>query len=282
MSHSQPKVSIGMPVYNGEKYIRNALDALLAQTFTNFELVISDNASTDKTEKICNEYAFRDERIRYVRQAENRGAAANFQLVVDEAVGEYFMWAAYDDFWEPEFIAQALTLLTDTSIGFAFPTFKLKSIHYGIQKKISGDTFKGIEDKSRARRILSFANIHNRSHKCNLVYSIFRTNILREAIAIQDISSDDLFGLVMLGITRGTVMDKCYFSKRYSQLWPGFRKKIFVRPEKIALFEKARDDMFNRAKSLFPELSITLELIRSNYKPYKHSHGFKIIRNLFP
>src|SRR5450759_757223 len=95
-SATAPTVSIGMPVYNGEKYISEALDALLAQTFTNFELLISDNASTDGTTAICRHYADRDSRIHYVRQSENRGGVANFKFVLDEARGEYFMWAACD------------------------------------------------------------------------------------------------------------------------------------------------------------------------------------------
>lgn len=99
-----PKVSIGMPVYNGEPFIREALDSLLTQTFTGFELIISDNASTDETEAICIEYAAKDERIRYIRQPENRGGEANFQFVLDEAVGEYFMWAAADDLRKIKFI----------------------------------------------------------------------------------------------------------------------------------------------------------------------------------
>lgn len=105
-----PQVSIGMPVYNGEPFIREALDSLLAQTLTDFELIISDNASTDGTEAICREYAARDARIRYVRQAENRGPTANFQFVLDEAAGEYFMWGAADDVWDREWIAELLPL----------------------------------------------------------------------------------------------------------------------------------------------------------------------------
>lgn len=94
-----PQVSIGMPVCNGAEFIRVALDTLLAQTFSDFELIISDNASTDGTEAICREYSAKDVRIRYVRQVENLGATANFQLVLNEAVGEYFMWAAHDDYY---------------------------------------------------------------------------------------------------------------------------------------------------------------------------------------
>lgn len=103
-----PQVTIGMPVYNGAKFIREALDSLLAQTFSNFELIISDNASTDATQAICEEYVCRDLRIRYVRQSENRGAAANFQFVLDEAVGEYFMWAAADDQWDANWLSNLL------------------------------------------------------------------------------------------------------------------------------------------------------------------------------
>lgn len=104
-----PTVSIGMPVYNGERYIKEALNSLLAQSFKDFELIISDNASTDDTGSICREYANRDARIRYVRQSENKGAVANFQFVLDEAKGTYFMWAAHDDVWDTRWIETLLT-----------------------------------------------------------------------------------------------------------------------------------------------------------------------------
>ncbi len=104
MSQTICAVTIGMPVYNGAKYIREALDSLLAQTFTDFELIISDNASTDDTQAICEEYALRDNRIRYVRQGENQGALANFQFVLDQARGKYFMWSAADDRWDKNWV----------------------------------------------------------------------------------------------------------------------------------------------------------------------------------
>jgi glycosyltransferase involved in cell wall biosynthesis len=104
MSENLPTVSIGMPVYNGAAYICEALDCLLAQTFTNFELIISDNASTDTTQTICEEYVRRDLRIRYVRQSVNQGALANFQFVLDQAQGKFFMWAAADDRWDANWI----------------------------------------------------------------------------------------------------------------------------------------------------------------------------------
>ena len=94
-----------MPVYNGERFIREALDSLLAQTFTNFEIIISDNASTDETRQICLEYAVKDKRIRYYRNDVNIGLFANFNRVLNSASGRYFMWAAHDDRWESSFVA---------------------------------------------------------------------------------------------------------------------------------------------------------------------------------
>jgi glycosyltransferase involved in cell wall biosynthesis len=105
MRDGKPLASIGMPVYNGEKFIRCALDALLAQDYENFELVISDNASTDSTWDICQEYAARDPRVRLHANERNLGMWANFQTVLDLARGPYFMWAASDDCWHPSFLS---------------------------------------------------------------------------------------------------------------------------------------------------------------------------------
>jgi len=95
------ELSIGLPVYNGEKFIRKCLDSLLAQTFKNFEIIISDNASTDDTQKICQEYLKKDERIRYIQQEKNIGLLPNFNFVLKQAKNEFFMWIGVDDFILP-------------------------------------------------------------------------------------------------------------------------------------------------------------------------------------
>jgi glycosyltransferase involved in cell wall biosynthesis len=92
-----PLVSIGIPVYNGARSIRQALDHLLAQTYTHLELVICDNASTDDTGAICQEYVARDARVRYYRNPTNVGLINNFRLAVERSTGPYFTWAAVDD-----------------------------------------------------------------------------------------------------------------------------------------------------------------------------------------
>src|SRR5581483_7973034 len=108
---TNPKVSIGLPVYNGENYLAQAIECLLAQTFSDIELIISDNASTDGTEAIARDFAARDRRVRYVRQPLNRGAGWNFSETFRLAQGEYFKWAAHDDLCAPTFIERCVKVL---------------------------------------------------------------------------------------------------------------------------------------------------------------------------
>ncbi|MBV9126047.1 MAG: glycosyltransferase [Planctomycetes bacterium] len=108
-----PLVSIGLPVYNGARHIAQALDSLLAQDYPRFELIICDNASTDATRAICEEYAARDRRVAYYRNETNLGAVVNFRRVFDLSSGEFFMWAGHHDLWEPTFISQCLNRLLE-------------------------------------------------------------------------------------------------------------------------------------------------------------------------
>jgi glycosyltransferase involved in cell wall biosynthesis len=111
MDNNRHRVSIGMPIYNGENFIRYALDSLLSQTYSDFELIISDNASTDRTEEICRAYAAKDQRIRYYRNETNIGGAANFNQVLKLATGEYFRWASHDDVCAPTYLEKCVAIL---------------------------------------------------------------------------------------------------------------------------------------------------------------------------
>ena len=106
-----PKVCIGMPVHNGEKFLRSSLDCLLNQSYENIEIIISDDASTDSTNSICMEYAKKDSRIKYIQQKKNLGGLLNFNVVLSQAKSKYFMWAEVDDKWEPEFIQENVSVL---------------------------------------------------------------------------------------------------------------------------------------------------------------------------
>lgn len=122
LQRDHPRVSIGLPVHNGENYIEETLDSLLVQNYEDFELIIADNASTDSTETICSDYAERDSRIRYVRNATNIGAAPNYSLVAQLARGELFKWAAHDDLCDREFLGRCVAALdTHPDALLAYP-----------------------------------------------------------------------------------------------------------------------------------------------------------------
>jgi glycosyltransferase involved in cell wall biosynthesis len=124
MTHSprtEPLVSVGMPVFNGGRYIERAIESLLAQSFRDFELIISDNASTDNTQALCERYAGLDARVRYLRQPENIGAPRNYNVVVHEARGTFFKWSSASDECAADSLAKCVaTLQADSGAVLAF------------------------------------------------------------------------------------------------------------------------------------------------------------------
>ena len=104
-----------MPVYNDKTFLAKALNSLLAQSWTNFELIISDDGSTDGSEQICRSYSNMDPRITYIRQEKNLGISRNMEFLLSRAKGKYFMWAANDDLWHPNFISFLVELLEKNS-----------------------------------------------------------------------------------------------------------------------------------------------------------------------
>lgn len=106
-----PRVTIGVPVFNGEKFLERALRSLMEQTFADIEVVVSDNASTDGTEAICRAAMERDSRIRYSRNDRNVGLVMNHRLVLSQARGEYFMYAPHDDWFAPDYVARCVDVL---------------------------------------------------------------------------------------------------------------------------------------------------------------------------
>lgn len=168
-----PQVSIGMPVYNGERFIREALNSLLTQTFADFELIISDNASTDGTEAICREYEIRDERIRYVRWSQNRGAIVNFKFVLNEAVGKYFMWAACDDIRSIDYLELNSNFL-EQNPEYVASTCPTRYEDGSFDPKRMGDgTLQG-------RRSVRISDFFGCWHANGRFYSLFRSDVLKQ------------------------------------------------------------------------------------------------------
>jgi glycosyltransferase involved in cell wall biosynthesis len=124
MDHA-PRVSIGLPVYNGDRFIEQAIDSILEQTLEDLELIISDNASTDRTQEMCQRYADKDDRVRYVRNRHNLGAAFNYNQTFHLSSGMYFKWAAHDDALRPEFLERCADALDgDPDAVIAYPRWQ--------------------------------------------------------------------------------------------------------------------------------------------------------------
>jgi glycosyltransferase involved in cell wall biosynthesis len=112
---AEPRVSIGVPVYNGARFLTATLESLVGQTYEDIEIVISDNGSTDETEQICRHFTARDARVRYIRHDANRGSALNWNSLVRETSGQYFKWAAHDDLLAPTFVERCVDVLDRSS-----------------------------------------------------------------------------------------------------------------------------------------------------------------------
>jgi len=167
-----PRVTVGVPVYNGAASIGKILDNLLSQTLLNFELVISDNCSTDNTEAICRFYANKDSRISYHRQTRNIGPTANFSFLVDVAKCEYFLLAACDDLRSLDFLELNVAFL-DTNPDYVASTcpnwFEGQTVAEAVRFAIRGRP---------EERFGSFFQHCWQSH--GVFYSLVRTEVLRE------------------------------------------------------------------------------------------------------
>ena len=113
MGRASPRLTVGLPVFDAERYLEGAARSILDQTYADFELLIADNASTDGTEELCRELCRGDDRVRYIRHSENIGAGPNHNFVVEQATGELFRWAGDDDLVQPTAFRRCIDLLDD-------------------------------------------------------------------------------------------------------------------------------------------------------------------------
>lgn len=176
---AMPIATVGMPVYNGEKYIREALESLLSQSFPDFELIVSDNASEDATAEIVRSYADRDDRIRLTVQAENIGAAANFEYVLEAGRGRFFMWAAHDDIWAENWLEVLLARFDERDAGIRG---RVRVVRNGtvIVEKTPPELTQG--------RYLNYFLRNENDYRSHYTYSLFD----REKLLRADISTLDL------------------------------------------------------------------------------------------
>ena len=194
--HDTPTVSIGLPVRNGAAFVAEAIESILAQTFPDFELVISDNASTDRTPEICQTYAAADRRIRFYRQERNIGAAQNFNLVFRRSSGKYFKWAAHDDLIHPTYLARCLAALeADPEASLCQSMVEIVYGHNIVREVYDHSAF-GTERRRQSDRLAA----RLRARRCTEVFGLIRREALHGTALIADHVGADRTLLIELAL----------------------------------------------------------------------------------
>lgn len=178
MSKKNPRVSIGMAVRNGQRYLAVALESLLSQTFTDFEIIISDNASTDATAEICRQYMARDPRVRYHRNETDIGPANNHNQCFEMSHGEYFRWHAHDDACTPQHLELCVSALDrDPTAVLAYPQTLVIDEN---GRPMSNYDFKLETDSaSPAHRFAELVLVNHRRHRAVEIFGLMRSSALR-------------------------------------------------------------------------------------------------------
>ena len=198
-----PLVSIGVPVYNGEQYLEEALDSLVNQTYANLEIIICDNASTDRTEEICRSYMARDGRITYTRHGANIGASRNYNATFAPARGKYFKWQAHDDICHPEMIARCVEVLeADEEPVLAYPGTRLIEANGSFMEDFTAVTGEGDEPRP-SQRLSMLLDVPPRDSILNMCFPVFglmrHSTLLRTGL-IRNTPRSDMILLVELSM----------------------------------------------------------------------------------
>ncbi len=257
---SDVTVSIGLPVYNGENYLGDAMESILAQTYTDFEVIISDNASEDRTQEICQSFVEKDQRVRYYRNSTNVGLFKNFNQVFELSNGKYFQWMAHDDLLAPEFLSKTVPVLdNDDSIVICYS----REIQVDVEDKILGN----IDYPSRTNSEVPRERFHDALFVPPIsVSGLIRSDALRKTrLHLEFIGSDWnlAFELAMLGRFY-EVPERLYLRRSH----PQESIKLFTKHERMAYSCPAKAKQIS-----FPTWRQTYEYFRSVHRfdlPSKH------------
>jgi len=233
--HVSPKISIGLPIHNGSTLynniplIRQRLDSILSQTFTDFELIISDNASTDSTPEICQEYAKKDKRIKYFRQEIIMDFIPHFKSVLEKTNCEYFIFCDHEDRWEPTFLEKNLDIL-ETNKKFIASFSRTSRIGPGCNNIFKIDSHDTLIKKyykkirlffRKQNKMCSITGSYDKKirtclhqfHATYFMYSVFRTKILKKATQTDGPSWDWVVLLKSLQYGDINLIDEVLYSR---------------------------------------------------------------------
>jgi glycosyltransferase involved in cell wall biosynthesis len=212
MALHKPRVTVGIPVYNGQKFLPGALDAVLDQTFRDFDVVIADNASTDATQEICIQYAHKDDRIRYFRNPSNIGGPRNFNYVFEQSAGEYFKWTSADDLCSPEMLENCVnTLDSNPDVVLCYPKTKLMDAEGRILRDYDDNL--SLSDPHPGRRFVRLIQTIGLAHQHQ---GLIRASVLRRTAMLGDHIGSDINLLAELTLYgKFREVPECFFYRRF-------------------------------------------------------------------
>ncbi|MGF1454659.1 MAG: glycosyltransferase family 2 protein [Alphaproteobacteria bacterium] len=238
-----PKVSIGLPVYNGSNYVGSALEAILAQTYTDFEVVICDNASTDDTQEICESFAARDPRIRYIRNPENLGASPNFNKTFHESTGQYFAWHAHDDYYEPTWLERCVEALdNDPDVVLSYTRLNMLDME---GNRLIYDAAKNEYEDRHGNRFMGEDGARIAEQK-------------RADLRFKSVLLDVCWCLQVFGLFRRTFLETSELQRSYY----GADKVLLAESAIVGKWKQIQEDLFN--KRVHPKMSFFQSRVQKN------------------
>lgn len=248
-------VSIGVPVFNGGRYVVETLRSLLAQDHDDLEILVADNGSTDDTLDLCRDLAAGDSRVRYLLSDVNRGAAWNYNRLVDAAAGCYFKWAAADDVCRPAFVSACLEALQVGGPGtvIAFPRSDLID-EGGARIGPVDDAHLAVSSGSPHERV---GQLLDNRFEWHPVFGVMRIDTLRRTRMIGSYVASDIVFLAEMALRgRFAQVPETLFLRRYHAERPLIAKLGFR--DQAAWF-----DTRGGGGAAFPQANVALELLRA-------------------
>jgi glycosyltransferase involved in cell wall biosynthesis len=243
-----PRLSIGLPVFNGERYLPTALDSLLGQAFGDFTLILLDNASTDGTRDICERYSRMDSRIDYRRHARNIGVVGNWYRTLELSSTAYFKWAADDDEYAPEFLERCIAVLDgDDTIACCYTRVQVIDEFGRHGRKLQVDI-----DTASTRPSVRFYNAIASDYLACQLYGVMRAPVLKQTTRYQGYVGEDRNFLAELCL-RGRVYeipDYLFLHRLYPKAWGAVVSAADVSIEDLHTYDPTVDWTANRRSGL--------------------------------